>query len=208
MLAKLRHHIIKLLALGLVGVGVVVVVAASSNTGSTYVSQLGVSVPNSKLAAVQRAVSDYGRNSSAEATVQPTPPPFVPDPIPAHMLPANCPVPISPEIITVENDWLVSDGYTLVAVYAGADGQDATVGRIVIVRQDLQKSAQTIDILDVAGSGALSIVNAPTGTSVETSAQTGTLDLVGNAGVNASVNLQSNTVASTAVSPGASPSTS
>jgi len=77
----------------------------------------------------------------------------------------------------VRNGWLVSDGRTLVAVYAGAAGNDPSVGRLVIVRQDLVAGRQTVRTLDEASTGALSIAAAPVGGSVETSAQTGSIRL-------------------------------
>ena len=40
----------------------------------------------------------------------------------------------------------MSDGRTLVAVYAGAAGNDPSVGRLVVVRQNLASGAQTVRI--------------------------------------------------------------
>jgi hypothetical protein len=96
-------------------------------------------------------------------------------PIPARMLGPDVPVPISPALLRVRNGWLVSDGRTLVAVYAGAAGIDPSVGRLVIVRQDLVAGTQTTRIVDAGPTGALTIVTAPVGSSVEASAQTGDL---------------------------------
>lgn len=199
---KCSSHLIRSLVLALVVLGVLAalagVAAALNGTGSTYIPQVGISVPDSKLAAVQHAIPD---NPSPESTTEATPPPVVLDTIPAHMLPSDCPVPLPPSVIQVENDWLVSDGNTLVAVYAGADGQDATKGRVVIIRQDLQKGSQTQDILDVPGSGSLSIVDAPAGTSVETSAQTGSLQFRGNDGTTTTINLGNDAMTSSSSTP-------
>jgi hypothetical protein len=96
-------------------------------------------------------------------------------PIPARMLGPGVPVPISPALLRVRNAWLVSDGRTLVAVYAGADGEDPSVGRLVIVRQDLRAGSQSVRTIDAGPTGALTIAAAPLGSSVESSAQTGTL---------------------------------
>lgn len=140
------------------------------------IPQLGLDVPAppEKAAALQRLVSVATTDSSTE----PAPPPdSVPDPIPARMLAADAPVPISPSLLRVRNGWLVSDGRTLVAVYAGAAGDDASVGRIVIVRQDLGAGGQTVRTVDAGPTGALTIAAAPLGSSVETSAQTGTIRL-------------------------------
>lgn len=99
----------------------------------------------------------------------------VSQPIPARMLGPDVPVPISPAILRVRNGWLVSDGRTLVAVYAGAAGNDSSVGRLVIVRQDLVAGTQTVRTVDAGPTGALAIAAAPLGTTVETSAQAGSI---------------------------------
>ena len=87
------------------------------------------------------------------------------------MLPADTPVPVSPELIEVVNGWLVSDGKTLVAIYAGAAGNDSSKGRFVIIRQDLAAGRQTMDVVDVPGAGAVSITGAPKGIAAETTGQ-------------------------------------
>jgi hypothetical protein len=106
-----------------------------------------------------------------------TTPRSVPQPIPARMLGPDVPVPLSPSLLRVWNGWLVSDGRTLVAVYAGAAGNDPSVGRLVIVRQDLVAGRQAVRRLDTGRTGALAITAAPLGGSVETSAQTGSIGL-------------------------------
>jgi hypothetical protein len=93
------------------------------------------------------------------------------------MLDPGVPVPIPPSVLQMRNGWLVSDGTTLVAVYAGAAGDDPSAGRLVIVRQDLVAGRQTVSTLDAGTTGALAITAAPLGSSVETSAQTGSLHL-------------------------------
>jgi hypothetical protein len=103
--------------------------------------------------------------------------PPAPHPIPARMLGPGVPVPVSPSILRERNGWLASDGRTLVAVYAGAAGNDPSVGRLVIVRQDLVAGRQTVRTLDAGPTGALAIAAAPLGSSVETSAQTGSIRL-------------------------------
>jgi hypothetical protein len=97
------------------------------------------------------------------------------DRIPAHILPPDTPIPLSPALIRVTNGWLVSDGRTLVAVYAGEAGNDPTVGRFVIIRQNLVIGFQTRNIVDVGRIGAVRITEAPSGAGVETSAQRGDL---------------------------------
>lgn len=131
-----------------------------------------VPAPQEKAAALQRLVSVATTDSSTELA---TPPGLAPQPIPARMLGSEVPVPIPPSVLRVRNGWLVSDGRTLVAVYAGAAGYDPSVGRLVIVRQDLVAGRQTVHTLDAGPTGALTITAAPLGRAVETSAQTGSI---------------------------------
>jgi hypothetical protein len=131
-----------------------------------------VPAPQEKEAAQKRHVSVATTDSSTEPAA---PPGVVPEPIPGRMLGSDVPVPIPPSVLRVRNGWLVSDGRTLVAVYAGAAGNDASVGRLVIVRQDLAAGRQTLRTLDSGPTGALTITGAPLGSAVETSAQTGSL---------------------------------
>lgn len=126
--------------------------------------------PPEKAAALERLDSVATTDSSAEPAPVPR---SEPQPIPGRMLDSSVPVPISPSILRARNGWLVSDGRTLVAVYAGAAGSDPEVGRVVIVRQDLVAGKQAIRIVDAGPTGALTIAAAPLGASVETSAQTG-----------------------------------
>jgi hypothetical protein len=120
-----------------------------------------------------------GGGLAAAVTLQapPAPPASAPNPIPARMLGPDVPVPVSPSLVRVRNGWLVSDGSTLVAVYVGTAGHDSSVGRVVIVRQDLVAGRQTVRTLDTGPTGALAITAAPLGSSVETSAQTGSIRL-------------------------------
>jgi hypothetical protein len=129
-----------------------------------------VPAPQEKAAALQRLVAVATTDSNTEPAI---PPESAPHPIPARMLGSGVPVPISPSVLRVRNGWLVSDGRTLVAVYAGAAGNDSSVGRLVIVRQDLVAGRQIVRTLDAGPTGALTITAAPLGSAVETSAQTG-----------------------------------
>jgi hypothetical protein len=132
---------------------------------------------------------------AAAAGSSPAAPAFTPDPIPAKILSSDVPVPISASIITETNGWLVSDGYSLVAVYAGSKGDDPTQGRVAIVRQDLRAGKQTVQIVDAGPTGPLSIAaDAPTGAAVETSAQSGALTLTTSRGAAVRLNLSTNTV--------------
>lgn len=154
-------------ALGLLGAGAGAGFALAAAVG-------GASAPSDKAAALARLASVATTDSSSE----PAPaPPSHPQPIPARMLGPDVPVPISPSLLQERSGWLVSDGRTLVAVYAGAAGDDSSAGRVVIVRQNLGSGTQTVQVVDAGATGALTIGAAPLGSSVETSAQTGRIRL-------------------------------
>jgi hypothetical protein len=142
----------------------------------TSIPALGLDVPAppEKTAALQRLTSVATTDSATEPV---DPPDSAPDPIPARMLGSDVPVPISPSVLQVRSGWLVSDGSTLVAVYAGTAGDDPSVGRVVIVRQDLAAGSQTVRTIDAGPTGALTIAEAPLGSSVESTAQTGSIRL-------------------------------
>jgi hypothetical protein len=152
-------------------VGAVCLLAAG---GGLAVAALDASTPPDKATALQRLASVARTDSSTEPAA---PPEGSPDPIPARMLGSEVPVPVSPALLRERNGWLVSDGTTLVAVYAGAAGDDPSVGRVVIVRQDLVAGRQTVRTIDAGATGALTIAAAPLGSSVETSAQTASIRL-------------------------------
>jgi hypothetical protein len=151
------------------GAGIAVGVAGS---GGRYVPQLHATVPAAKAVQVEHAQP----GTAAESTV-PAPAPTAPiAPIPAALIPAgSAPVPLSPALVRVRNAWVVSDGETLVAVYAGAAGDQARDGRLVILRQNLAAGTQSQRVVSLSGTGALTIDRAPIGASVERSAQSGTL---------------------------------
>jgi hypothetical protein len=105
------------------------------------------------------------------------------------------PVPIPSSVIAETNGWLVSNGYNLVAVYAGSAAGDPAKGRVVIVRQDLRAGKQTVQIVDAGSTGALTVAaNAPAGAAVETTALTGALTLETSRGTSIRLNLGSNTL--------------
>lgn len=135
--------------------------------------------PQDKAAALQRLASVATTDSNTEPAARPD---STPQPIPARVLGPDVPVPIPPSLLQVRNGWLVSDGRTLVAVYAGAAGDDPAAGRLVIVRQDLAAGKQTVRTLDAGPTGALAIAAAPLGSSVEPSAQTGSIRIRTSAG--------------------------
>jgi hypothetical protein len=160
-------------------VSVLAGLAVAAGGGLAVAAAVDNSVPTDKAAALARLVSVGTTDSNTE---QVAPPEWAPQPIPARMLGPDAPVPIAPSVLQVRNGWLVSDGSTLVAVYAGAAGDDPSAGRLVIVRQDLVAGQQTVRTLDAGPTGALAIAAAPLGSSVETSAQTGIIRIRTSAG--------------------------
>ncbi len=95
--------------------------------GGFAIPRLGfaTSAPPDKAAALQRLDSFATTDSNTEPVV---PPDAVMRPISARMLGPASPIPIPPSVLRVRSGWLMSDGRTLVAVYAGAAGNDRSVG--------------------------------------------------------------------------------
>ena len=182
-----------IVVLGLAGVATGLATAGSSNVSIPRVGS-DVTIPADKAAAMADRMPSAPIDATASASPA-TASAFTPDPIPAVILGSNVPVPIPASIITETNGWLVSDGYTLVAVYAGSKGDDSTQGRVVIVRQDLRTAKQSVQVVDAGATGPLTVAaGAPTGAAVETSAQTGTLKLSTSRGATVTLNLSTNTV--------------
>ena len=167
----------KLLAVGLLllGLGVGAGLASAAAVGVS-IPELGINVPvpAEKSSGLERLVSVATTDSNTQPASVPS---SEPEPIPGQLLGSDVPVPVPPSILREQNGWLVSDAKTLVAVYAGTAGGDSSVGRVVIVRQDLVAGSQTVRIVDAGQTGVLSIAHAPLGSSIETSAQTGAISL-------------------------------
>jgi hypothetical protein len=174
-------------------VSVLAGLAVAAGGGLAVAAAVGNGVPADKAAALARLASVATSDSNKE---QVAPPQWTPQPIPARMLGPDVPVPIPPSVLQVRNGWLVSDGSALVAVYAGAAGDDPSAGRLVIVRQDLIAGTQTVRTLDAGPTGALAIDAAPLGSSVETSAQTGSIRVRTSAGLALRLDLATGTLAS------------
>jgi hypothetical protein len=139
-----------LIALAALGLGAGLAVAAAG----------GVPGLGEKSAALARLASV----ATTDANTSPAPVPrFAAHAIPAQLLGPDGPVPVPPSLLRARNGWLMSDGKSLVAVYAGAAGSSPAVGRVVIVRQDLVAGRQTVETLDAGPTGALTIVSAQTG---------------------------------------------
>ena len=142
----------------LAGAGAGVALAVAASQGGRYVPALRASVPAAKVAPVEHAQPGSGPESTVPAPV----PAGTIAAIPASLIPGgSAPVPVSPALVRVRNGWLASDGRTLVAVYAGAAGDDGRNGRFVIVRQNLVAGTQSQRVLSLDGVGALTIVQAP-----------------------------------------------
>jgi hypothetical protein len=95
---------------------------------------------------------------------------------PPHILPKGSPPPLGWDTVNPKNAWLVSDGYTLVAVYAGNPGKEPSRGRFAIIRQNLVFGIEyPPDLVDLPKAGALKITRSPRGASRERSAQYGEL---------------------------------
>jgi hypothetical protein len=181
-----------LAVLALAGVASGLATAGSSTLSMRRLGSNAV-VPAGKVAALNNR-TPFARTGGKASAPRAGATDFTPDPIPAEILGSDVPVPISSSIIAETNGWLVSDGYNLVAVYAGSKGDDPTQGRVAIVRQDLVAGQQTVQIIDAGPTGALTVaVGAPTGTAVETSAQTGVLRLSTSRGTTVMLNLNTNT---------------
>ena len=148
--------------------------AIGAGGGFALAAAVGNPAPPEKGAALARLISVATTDSNTESAPAPE---FERHPIPAQMLGRDTPVPISPSVLRARNGWLVSDGRALVAVYAGADGDDSSVGRLVIVRQDLVSGKQSLRMIGAGHTGALTIVGAPLGRAAETRAQTGSIRL-------------------------------
>ncbi|HEU5243377.1 MAG TPA: hypothetical protein VFU33_03170 [Gaiellaceae bacterium] len=140
-------------------------------------------LPAEKAAALQNENGPAQINTGVPTPPPPPPPTGQIAPIPASLADAaDASIPLSPELINVTNTWLVSDGHHLVAVYAGSAGNDPSLGRIVIIRQNLDLAQQTQHVVDVPGGGSLKIDNPPLGAAVETTALTAHLPFTSQSG--------------------------
>lgn len=131
--------------------------------GGFAIPRLAASEPGDKSAALQRLASVATTDSNTAPVAAPGS--AARPAIPARMLGPSAPIPIPPALVRVRNGWLRSDGRTLVAVYAGAAGNDPSVGRLVIVRQDLGSGRQSVRIVGAGATGPLAIEAAPAGRS-------------------------------------------
>jgi hypothetical protein len=169
---------------------------ATAGQSTVSIPRLGsaVTVPADKAAAMANRMPSALTDSTPPGSAVPTPA-FTPDPIPAKILGPDVPVPVPASTISATNGWLVSNGYNLVAIYAGTAPDDPTHGRVVIVRQDLRAGKQTLQVVDAGATGSLAVASgAPTGSAVETSALTGAIPLRTSHGKIVNLNLATNIV--------------
>lgn len=113
-----------------------------------------------KVAALRRLDAVATTDSNTEPVA---PPDSARRAIQPRMLGPGAPIPIPPSVLHVRNGWLASDGRTLVAVYAGSAGNDRSVGRLVVVRQNLASGTQSVRIVDTGKTGSLAIDGARLG---------------------------------------------
>jgi len=120
--------------------------------------------------------------------------------IPPHIVPPGTPPPLHFEFVNPANGWIVSDGYSLVAVYAGSARSNASLGRLAIVRQNLIFGVQYYppDLIGFRKAGALKITRGPHGWTHETSAQRGRLTFVSARGTKGVLDLRRDHVRITA----------
>ena len=110
--------------------------------------------------------------------------------MPARYIPKSVPIPVSRALLRYSNGWMVSDGRTHIAVYAGAEGGDKDVGLFVVYHTDFVFGWQDWHPVPVPGkTGSVRIVNAPLGKKVETSAQSARLPFVSKSGKRGKFNL-------------------
>jgi hypothetical protein len=182
--------VLRLLSPG-VAAGAFAGLALGAGGGFAIAAVVGASAPPEKAAALARLVSV----ATTDPNTEPAPAPELErHPIPAQMLGPDVPIPVSPSILQAKNGWLVSDGKTLVAVYAGAAGDDPSMGRLVIVRQDLVLGRQRVRVVGAGPTGAVTIAAAPLGSSVETRAQTGSIRLRTAGGRSLTLDLATDTI--------------
>ena len=112
----------------------------------------------------------------------------------AHEAATNGPVPPA-ELWPVTNGWQISDHRRFTAVYAGANPERRSTGRLVVFRQNFVHVTQTSDRVDVPGAGPLTITSAPQGKAAQTEAQRdGMLGFKGANGVSGTLRLSDDSV--------------
>jgi hypothetical protein len=149
-------------------------------------------VPDAKLPPVLDSIGAGRVPTGTPTTVTlPADPPLA---APAGMMVLKG-VPFSTAIISVTNGWQDADDAEMVTVYAGAGGAARPhpgEGEFVIINQTAA-GTESEEIVDVPGTTSLSIVNAPVGAAVETSALTGSIPFTSANGLNGTLDLATDT---------------
>lgn len=180
-----------------------IAVAQSDNNGDgTYVPGFGVTLPPEKAKAAEATLP----SGEPEGTQTTAPPTGAPDQIEANISSAKgAAIPFSPELIVPSNLWMVSDGKSLVAVYAGAAGDNSADGRLAIMTQSFSEGGgQTIQFIDVPKVGALEITKAPDSGSDETADQTADIGFTDSLGGSGTLHLATDTVSGEQAGPAVS----
>jgi len=112
------------------------------------------------------------------------------------MLAPDPQTPFSTDVLNpVRNGWVVSDHRRFTAVYAGAAGTNRSRGAFAIFRQNFVQVTQKLDVVNVAGAGALKITRAPLGRKVRSWAQRrGNLQFTSKNGIRGTLHLKDDTV--------------
>lgn len=190
-----RGAAVALAALAVIAGGSAAIASASSTPrGETYAPAIGINVPNGKLRIMEhsdpRFLDPPTAIHKAIGKLRTTPVTG----IPGRFLPEMLQTPFPPQLLTVGRAWQTSNGRTFVAVYVGVNPADSSQGRIVIFRQDIMAGTQSYAMINVNGTGTLTIVRAPMGALAETSGQRGDLILRGTDGATVTLHLDSNSV--------------
>lgn len=113
---------------------------------------------------------------------------------PAQFNPPWIPIP-SPALIHIYNRWVVGDGRSITDVYAGETGDNSGGGIFVIYKTIEPFGYQNWHSVFTPGkTGGVTIVKAPLGKKVETSAQRAKLRFVSKQGVRGTLDLDGDTV--------------
>ena len=95
----------------------------------------------------------------------------------------------------ISNAWRTSDQKRFTQVEAGAVPSEESDGAFAIFRHSFKGAGQDAKVVKVLGAGALKITKAPTGTSIESSAQRdGKIEFSSESGVTGSLHLEDDSI--------------
>jgi hypothetical protein len=170
---RTRNVLVALAAATFVAGGGAAALAATSSAHN--VPSLGISLSGAKLRVLEHSVHGLGRTAAPQAI---RPGRLRTTPIAgtaATVARGRVQTPFSAMLATVTGAWTTSNGSTFIGVYVGFNPAAPSEGRVVILRQDILKGTQDEAVINTAGTGALTISSAPTGSRVETSSQAGSI---------------------------------